>query len=141
MSFTRRPSPKHPRQTSRRVDRPIVRNSEMKSTASSAAIQTQVVPSLGALCILEPCKCAWLMDNWDRGAHNVCCPLRPRLEWCRARGNWTAVEWNQVVLSYESRFNLSSNDNRIRVWRSCGARLNPAFDLQRHTAPTAVVMI
>ncbi|GFV03410.1 hypothetical protein TNCV_596181 [Trichonephila clavipes] len=29
--------------------------------------------------------------------------------------NWTAAEWNQVVLSDESRFNLSSDDNRVGV--------------------------
>ncbi|GFW21425.1 regulator of G-protein signaling 3 [Trichonephila clavipes] len=62
------------------------------------------------------------------------------LEWCRARGNWTAAERNQVVFSDESRFNLSSNDNRVRVCRPRGERLNPAFALQRHTAPTADVM-
>ncbi|GFS58193.1 transposable element Tcb2 transposase [Trichonephila clavipes] len=49
-------------------------------------------------------------------------PLTPthrhlRWEWCRARGNWIAAEWNQVVLSDESRFNLSSDDNRVRVWK------------------------
>ncbi|GFV54223.1 transposable element Tcb2 transposase [Trichonephila clavipes] len=49
-------------------------------------------------------------------------PLSPtlrrlRLEWCRAQGNWTAAEWNQVVFSDECRFNLSSDDNRVRVWR------------------------
>ncbi|GFV99608.1 transposable element Tcb2 transposase [Trichonephila clavipes] len=43
-----------------------------------------------------------------------------RLEWCRARGNWTAAEWNQVVFRDESRFNLSSDENRVRVWRSRG---------------------
>ncbi|GFW52440.1 transposable element Tcb2 transposase [Trichonephila clavipes] len=36
-------------------------------------------------------------------------PLTPthrrlRLEWCRAKGNWTATESNQVVFSEESRF-------------------------------------
>ncbi|GFV41689.1 uncharacterized protein TNCV_3628401 [Trichonephila clavipes] len=40
-------------------------------------------------------------------------PLTPihrrlRLKWCCARGNRTAAEWNQVVFSDESRFNLSS---------------------------------
>ncbi|GFT87743.1 uncharacterized protein TNCV_4000941 [Trichonephila clavipes] len=49
-------------------------------------------------------------------------PLRPthrhlRLEWCHARANWTAAEWKQVVFSDESRFNLSSDDNSVRVWR------------------------
>ncbi|GFS97802.1 hypothetical protein TNCV_2017801 [Trichonephila clavipes] len=28
-----------------------------------------------------------------------------------------AAEWNQVVFSDESRFNRSSDDNRVRVWR------------------------
>ncbi|GFT64277.1 uncharacterized protein TNCV_5134361 [Trichonephila clavipes] len=57
---------------------------------------------------------------------------RLRLEWCHARENWTAVEWNQVVFNdvCESRFNLSSDDNCVRVWRPCGERLNPAFALQ-----------
>ncbi|GFX31382.1 transposable element Tcb2 transposase [Trichonephila clavipes] len=63
------------------------------------------------------------------------------MEWCRARGNWTAAEWNQVVLSDESRFKLSSDDNRVRVWRRRGERLIPAFSLQRLTAPTAGVMV
>ncbi|GFV58780.1 transposable element Tcb2 transposase [Trichonephila clavipes] len=40
----------------------------------------------------------------------------------------------------EPRFNLSSDDNRVQVWRPRGERLNPAFALQRHAAPTAGVM-
>ncbi|GFY14797.1 transposable element Tcb1 transposase [Trichonephila clavipes] len=62
-------------------------------------------------------------------------------DWCRARVNWTAAEWNQLVFSDKSRFNLSSDINRVRVWRPHGERINPAFALQRHTAPTAGVMV
>ncbi|GFY35423.1 transposable element Tcb2 transposase [Trichonephila clavipes] len=79
------------------------------------------------------------------------CPLRElpltptprllRLEWCHAGGNWTSAGLNQVVFSNKSRFNISSDDNRVRVWRPCGERLNLAFSLQRHTAPTAGVMV
>ncbi|GFW32208.1 transposable element Tcb2 transposase [Trichonephila clavipes] len=43
--------------------------------------------------------------------------------------------------SDESRFNLSSDDNRVRVWRPRGELLNPAFALQRYTTPTAGVMV
>ncbi|GFV95287.1 transposable element Tcb2 transposase [Trichonephila clavipes] len=73
-------------------------------------------------------------------------PLTPthrrfRLGWYWARGNWTAAEWNQVVFSDESRFNLSSDDNCVRVWRPRGERYNPVFALRRHTAPTAGVMV
>ncbi|GFW47351.1 transposable element Tcb1 transposase [Trichonephila clavipes] len=41
----------------------------------------------------------------------------------------------------ESRFNLSNDNNRVRVWRPRGERLNPTFTLQRHTAPTAGVTV
>ncbi|GFS98350.1 transposable element Tcb2 transposase [Trichonephila clavipes] len=51
------------------------------------------------------------------------------------------VRKNQVVFSDESRFNLSSDDNRVRVWRPRGERLNPTFALQQHTASTAGVMV
>ncbi|GFS82148.1 transposable element Tcb1 transposase [Trichonephila clavipes] len=43
--------------------------------------------------------------------------------------------------SDESTFNLSSDDNRVRVWRPRCERLIPVFALQRHTAPTAVLMV
>ncbi|GFW35702.1 HTH_Tnp_Tc3_2 domain-containing protein [Trichonephila clavipes] len=48
MSFTRRPGSGCPRQTSLREDRHIVRNASVQPTASSAASQAQVAPSLGA---------------------------------------------------------------------------------------------
>ncbi|GFW88641.1 HTH_Tnp_Tc3_2 domain-containing protein [Trichonephila clavipes] len=48
MSFTRRPGSGRFRQTSSREDRPIVRNARVQTTASSAAIQAQVEPLLGA---------------------------------------------------------------------------------------------
>ncbi|GFY14561.1 kunitz-type serine protease inhibitor bitisilin-3 [Trichonephila clavipes] len=84
-------------------------------------------------------------DIWDCSALYVL-PLIPthrrlRLEWFHARGNWTAAECNRVVFSDESSFYLSSDDNRVRVWRSRGERLNPAFDLQRHIVPTAGMIV
>ncbi|GFW44554.1 uncharacterized protein TNCV_4481001 [Trichonephila clavipes] len=64
--------------------------------------------------------------------------LRLSLEWCHTRGKWTAAEWSQVVFSDESRFNLRSDDNRVRVGRPRGERLNPAFALQRHTCDESI---
>ncbi|GFX74519.1 hypothetical protein TNCV_3214061 [Trichonephila clavipes] len=48
---------------------------------------------------------------------------------------------DNIVFSDESRFNLSSDDNRVRVCRRRGGRLNPAFSLQQHITPTAGVML
>ncbi|GFX00334.1 uncharacterized protein TNCV_1273281 [Trichonephila clavipes] len=39
------------------------------------------------------------------------------------------------------RFNFSSDDNRVRVRRPRAERINPVFALQRHTAPTAGVIL
>ncbi|PRD19924.1 UNVERIFIED_CONTAM: Transposable element Tcb2 transposase [Trichonephila clavipes] len=120
MSFTRRPGSGRSRQTSRREDRNIVRSARVQPTASSATIQAQVAPSLGA-----PVSSRTMRKRLAEGHLGSWCPLRVlpltpthrrlRLEWCRARGNWTAAEWNQVVFSDESRFHLSSDDNRIRI--------------------------
>ncbi|GFW19332.1 transposable element Tcb2 transposase [Trichonephila clavipes] len=45
------------------------------------------------------------------------------------------------VRKIQQRFNLSSDGNRIHVWRPRGKRLTPAFVLQRPTAPTTSVMV
>ncbi|GFX19077.1 transposable element Tcb2 transposase [Trichonephila clavipes] len=42
----------------------------------------------------------------------------------RSRGNWTAAECSHIVFSDESRFHISSDDNRVRVWRPRRERLN-----------------
>ncbi|GFX11328.1 transposable element Tcb2 transposase [Trichonephila clavipes] len=146
MSFTRRPGSEHPRQTSRREDRHIVRNARVQPTALATVIQAKVAPSLGA-----PMSSRTIRRSLVEGHLGSRRPLRVlpltlthrrlHLEWCHARGNWTAAELNQVVCSDESRFNLSNDDNRVREWRPHGERLNLAFALQRHTAPTAGVMV
>ncbi|GFT89363.1 transposable element Tcb2 transposase [Trichonephila clavipes] len=107
-------------------------------------IQAQVAPSLGA-----PVSSRTIRRHLAEGYLESRRPLRVltpthrrlRLEWCSARGNWTAAEWNQVAFSDESRFNLSRDYNRVHVWRLRGKCLNPAFVLQRHTTPTAGVMV
>ncbi|GFS90068.1 transposable element Tcb2 transposase [Trichonephila clavipes] len=55
----------------------------------------------------------------------------------------TGLQRNGTRSSFsdESRLNLSNDDNRVRVWRPRGERLNPAFVLQRHISPTTGVMV
>ncbi|GFW24122.1 transposable element Tcb2 transposase [Trichonephila clavipes] len=102
MSFTRRRRSGLPRQTSSREDHCIIRNACVQPTASSAAIQVHVntftrrpcvfsnhtnVPGCRTLGIAVPLRVLPLTPTHRR----------LRLEWCCARGNWTAAEWNQVV--------------------------------------------
>ncbi|GFX17740.1 uncharacterized protein TNCV_475401 [Trichonephila clavipes] len=58
----------------------------------------------------------------------------------RQLGRSDCVQTRLSSLLRESRFNLSSDDNRVREWRPHGECLNPAFVLQRYTAPTAGLM-
>ncbi|GFW22503.1 transposable element Tcb2 transposase [Trichonephila clavipes] len=84
------------RQTSHREDRHIVRNTRVQPTASSAAIQAHVAPLLGASVSSQTIRRC--LAEGQLGWRRPFCvlPLTPthrrfRLEWCRARGNWTAV--------------------------------------------------
>ncbi|GFT15066.1 HTH_Tnp_Tc3_2 domain-containing protein [Trichonephila clavipes] len=96
-SFTRRPSLGHPRQTSHREDHHIVRNARVQPTVSSATILAQVAPSLGVPVSYRSIR-RHLAEGYLGSRH----PLRVlsltptlrrlRLEWCHARGNWTAEE-------------------------------------------------
>ncbi|GFV08065.1 transposable element Tc1 transposase [Trichonephila clavipes] len=49
-------------------------------------------------------------------------------------GNWSVTDWIRVIFSDESRFSLSADDHRTRVWRRTGQRSDPAFIVERHTA-------
>ncbi|GFX16592.1 transposable element Tcb2 transposase [Trichonephila clavipes] len=141
MLFTRRRGSGCPRQTSHQEDRHIVRNAHAQPTASSAA------PFLGT-----PVSSRTIRRRLAEGHLGSRRPLhvlpfppthrRLCLEWCRRQGNWTAVEWNQVVFSDESRFNLGSDDdNRVRAGIHRSERLNPAFALERHTAHKAGLIV
>ncbi|GFU94719.1 transposable element Tcb2 transposase [Trichonephila clavipes] len=146
MSFTRGPGSGFPRWTSLRKDHHNVNNARIKPTASSAALQAQVVPSLGT-----PVSARTIRKHLAEGRLGSRRPLRVQplmpsrrrlcLDWYRARGTRTAAEWNQVVFSNGSRFNHSSDDNRVRMWRSRGERLHPALALKRHTTPTTGGMV
>ncbi|GFX40132.1 transposable element Tcb2 transposase [Trichonephila clavipes] len=97
-------------------------------------------------CVLRRCWNQWIreisfMRRPDSGRPRQTSRRKDCHIWFHARGNWSAAEWYQVDFSDESRFNLSRDDNRVRVWRPRGERLNPAFALKRHTAPTAGVMV
>ncbi|GFT53236.1 transposable element Tcb2 transposase [Trichonephila clavipes] len=60
-----------------------------------------------------------------------CVPLTPahrrrRSLWCREHRNWRDNEWGRVLFTDESRFSLSSDSHRIRIWRERGSRNHPS---------------
>ncbi|GFW09903.1 transposable element Tc1 transposase [Trichonephila clavipes] len=63
-----------------------------------------------------------------------------RLQWANVHRSWRA-DWQQVVFSDESRFNLWHHDGRIRVRRYAGERHIPECIIERHSRRTPGVMV
>ncbi|UYV73394.1 hypothetical protein LAZ67_10003027 [Cordylochernes scorpioides] len=79
------------------------------------------------------------------GLHS-CRPLRrlsltpPNRRQRLARSTWM-TEWHRVVFSDESRFCLSSDSRRVRVWHRRGERSNPAAIVERPTVRQRGIMV
>ena len=48
------------------------------------------------------------------------------MNWARQQCHWMREQWNRVVFTDESKFNLHGPDGRMRVWRRQVERLDPA---------------
>ncbi|UYV83312.1 hypothetical protein LAZ67_23000465 [Cordylochernes scorpioides] len=133
------------RVTSARVNRRILRQAVAAPQAICTAILQHVQDTLDHSISTRTIS-RRLVAN---GLHS-CRPLRrlpltppnrrQRLEWCRARSTWM-TEWHRVVFSDESRFCLSSDSRRVRVWRRRGERSNPAAIVERPTVRQRGIMV
>nr|XP_042912780.1 uncharacterized protein LOC122272833 [Parasteatoda tepidariorum] len=65
---------------------------------------------------------------------------RLRLQWANQQRNWRA-DWQRVVFSDESRFNLWYHDGRIRVRRYAGERHLLECIIESHSGRTRGVMV
>ncbi|UYV71952.1 hypothetical protein LAZ67_9001306 [Cordylochernes scorpioides] len=132
------------RVTSARVDRRILRQAVAAPQATCTAILQHVQDTLDHSISTRTIS-RRLVAN---GLHS-CRPLRrlpltppnrrQRLEWCRARSTWM-TEWHRVLFSDESRFCLSSDSRRVRVWRRRGERSNTAAIVERPTVRQRGIM-
>ncbi|GFT04667.1 HTH_Tnp_Tc3_2 domain-containing protein [Trichonephila clavipes] len=104
-----------PRNTNDREDRAIRRVATSAPTTSLASIQRHLPHSRHPVPSRETIR-------------------QCRLDFCRPRATWSVTDWRRVLFSDESRFSLSADDHRTRVWRRTGQRSDPAFIVERHTA-------
>ncbi|UYV76681.1 hypothetical protein LAZ67_14001729 [Cordylochernes scorpioides] len=133
------------RVTSARVDRRILRQAVAAPQATCTAILQHVQDTLDHSISTRTISRRLVVN----GLHS-CRPLRrlpltppnrrQRLEWCRARSTWM-TEWHRVVFSDESRFCLSNDSRRVRVWRRRGERSNPAAIVERPTVRQRGIMV
>ncbi|GFV16336.1 HTH_Tnp_Tc3_2 domain-containing protein [Trichonephila clavipes] len=128
-----------PRNTNDREDRAIRRVATSAPTTSLASIQRHLPPSRHPVPSRETIR-RRLTEVGLRSRRPLRrLPLTPhhrqcRLDFCRPRAAWSVTDWRRVIFSDESRFSLSADDHRTRVWRRTGQRSDPAFIVERHTA-------
>ncbi|GFV20096.1 transposable element Tcb2 transposase [Trichonephila clavipes] len=128
-----------PRNTNDREDRAIKRVATSAPTTSLASIQRHLPPSRHPVPSRETIR-RRLTEVGLRSRRPLRrLPLTPhhrqcRLDFCRPRATWSVTDWRRVIFSDESRFSLSADDHRTRVWRRTGQRSDPAFIVGRHTA-------
>ncbi|GFX18413.1 transposable element Tcb2 transposase [Trichonephila clavipes] len=128
-----------PRNTNDREDRAIRRVATSAPTTSLASIQRHLPPSRHPVPSRETIR-RRLTEVGLRSRRPLRrLPLTPhhrqcRLDFCRPRATWNVTDWRRVIFSDESRFSLSADDHRTRVWRRTGQRSDPAFIVERHTA-------
>ncbi|GFS93792.1 HTH_Tnp_Tc3_2 domain-containing protein, partial [Trichonephila clavipes] len=128
-----------PRNTNDREDRAIRRVATSAPTTSLASIQRHLPPSRHPVPSRETIR-RRLTEVGLRSRRPLRrLPLTPhhrqcRLDFCRPRATWSVTDWRRVIFGDESRFSLSADDHRTRVWRRTGQRSDPAFIVERHTA-------
>ncbi|GFX20724.1 HTH_Tnp_Tc3_2 domain-containing protein [Trichonephila clavipes] len=128
-----------PRNTNDREDRAIRRVATSAPTTSLASIQRHLPPSRHPVPSRETIR-RRLTEVGLRSRRPLRrLPLTPhhrqcRLDFFRPRATWSVTDWRRVIFSDESRFSLSADDHRTRVWRRTGQRSDPAFIVERHTA-------
>ncbi|GFV97125.1 transposable element Tcb2 transposase [Trichonephila clavipes] len=108
-----------PRNTNDREDRAIRRVATSAPTTSLASIQRHLPPFQTSSAIKRNHK-----ETTDRMSTGF----------LPTSGNLSVTDWRRVIFSDESRFSLSADDHRTRVWRRTGQRSDPAFIVERHTA-------
>ena len=127
----RRPSSGRPRCTSRQDDRFLhmaaLRDRTVTSTTLRRRLMQAVHVNVSRSTICRRLRAVGLASR--RPA--VRTPLTPghrraRAAWCRQHVRWNRRQWTQVLFTDESRFALSFNDGRVRVWRRRGERFADA---------------
>ncbi|GFW50191.1 transposable element Tcb2 transposase [Trichonephila clavipes] len=109
-----------PRNTNDREDHAIRRVATSAPTTSLASIQRHLPPSRHPVPSRETIR-RRLTEAVSTG-------------FFRPRATWSVTDWRRVIFSDESRFSLSADYHRTRVWRRTGQWSDPAFIVERHTA-------
>ncbi|GFV22403.1 transposable element Tcb2 transposase [Trichonephila clavipes] len=121
-----------------REDRAIRRVATSAPTTSLASIQRHLPPSRHPVPSRETIRRRLTEVGLSEPTSAKTLPLTPHHRqstgFLPTSGNLECDRLETCHLSDESRFSLSADDHRTRVWRRTGQRSDPAFIVERHTA-------
>ncbi|GFU02147.1 transposable element Tc1 transposase [Trichonephila clavipes] len=131
--------------TSTREDRRLVRMAQTDRTAFSRQLTAQWSTATRVSLYASSIR-RRLLQRGLRARIPLCrIPLtqnhcRLRLHWANVHRSWRA-DWQQVVFSDKSRFNVWQNDGRIRVRLYAGERRILECIIERHSGRTPRLMV
>ncbi|GFU43747.1 transposable element Tc1 transposase [Trichonephila clavipes] len=131
--------------TSARGDRRLVRMAQTDRTASSRQLTAQWSTATGVSLCASSIRRRLLQLGLRARIPLYRIPLtqnhhRLRLQWANVHRSWHG-DWQQVVCSGESCFNLWHHDGRIRVRHFAGERHIPECIIERHSRRKPEVMV
>ncbi|GFS89696.1 transposable element Tcb1 transposase [Trichonephila clavipes] len=136
----------HPPQcTTSREDRQIVRMDMTDRSVTSRTVAQNIESVTHHLVSARTIRRRLQQSDLSDGGPLPGLPLtqnhrRLRRQWCDERRMWEA-EWNEVVLTDESRICLQHHDGRIRVWRHRGESMLNSCIMHSHTGPSPGIIV
>ena len=122
-----RPRSGRPRSTNQRDDRSLRFAALRERTITATRLRQQLRQAANVNVSVQTIRNRLHEFNLRSRRSAVRLPLTPahrqaRLVWCRGHRLWTRHDWSRVLFTDESRFTLTHNDARARVWRRPGER-------------------
>ena len=145
-SVQERRHPGRPRATTRHEDRSLVLSALRERNSTSVALRGQLRAATGtnisSTTVRRRLREAGLASRRPAVRPVLSAVNRARrLAWAQVHVTWTRQQWSQVLFTDESRFNLSFNDGRARVWRRPGERYEDATVLEHNRYGGGSVMV
>ena len=125
--YTRRPGQGRNRITTARQDRYVVTSALRNRFITARALQNDLHHASGVRVSNQTVRNRLHEDRLRarRPATGVILNRqhrRARLEFALEHQNWQLAEWSNILFTNESRYTVSNNDGRMRVWRRQGQR-------------------
>ena len=141
-----RPRSGRPRKTTPREDRYIVTSSRRSRFTSSRKLAQRLRNVTGTrisdMTVRNRLHAARLRARRPYvGVPLTARHRQARVQWARAHRRWVCRQWQEVLFTDESRFNVSFSDGRVRVWRRKGERLDAANVIERDRYGGGSVMV